>query len=283
MCISLNISYPKLISLHGLLQNILLLAERADMPALRFGRAVTKQSAGLFIIGTAATRETKGRASAGAAGGHAGIHASSPKTIHTVDDLCQPIRALLPHHRRGAAVTLQQRTKAAWSWLIGEHNLGAFSVVGSGVNPVEVYATLCSSAGLGGLTPRTVAIPLGFGNARDISSSMQPRPDLAVLLASQIHFAGSDSEMARHRESEEDSDHSLALGSSASQIELLRRIVDLQMNVLVLRGLSKFARKLDMLKRAGQTATVDVWILESEVDKQFFGSDLSLLVQFGLV
>ena len=253
------------------------------MPALRFGRAVTKQSAGLFIIGTAAAGNAKAQGFVGAAAGaEAGVAARKmAKSIETVDDLCQPIRALLPHHRPGATVTVQQRTKAAWSWLIGKHKLGAFSVVGSGVNPVDVYATLCSSAGLGGLTPRTVAVPLGFGNARDAASSSQPQPELALLLESQIQPPASEDEQAWHRESEADADHTLALGSSASHVQLLRRIVDMQMNVLVLRGLSKFTRKLEALKRARQTATVDVWILDSELDKQFFGSDLSLLVQFG--
>ena len=210
----------------------------------------------------------------------AGTNTKVVKRIRTVDDLCEQIRNFLPHHQPGAVVTVQQHTKAAWSWLIAEHQLGAFSVVGAGSNPVDVYATLCSSAGLGGLTPRTIAVPLGFGKARDVASSLKAREDLAVLIESRVHCHKTST---GHQQSDIDSDHTLALGSSKSQVHLLRRIVDMQMNLLVLRGLSKFEAKLETLTRAGKKATIDLWILESELDSEIFGSDISLLIQFGSV
>ena len=143
--------------------NILLLAEKADMPALKLCREVTRD--GLLMIGTAVPNEgsrfgagdlgtaaaasaatAAAAASSAAAGGSINGGMSAAQAAATAGSftatsrhrrastsvLADPIKQMLPRHSSDAA-----RVKAAWLWLIQHAKLEAFSVVGTGDDPLE--------------------------------------------------------------------------------------------------------------------------------------------------
>ena len=307
--------------------NILFLAETVDVPALRFCRSVTQEGMGLFMIGTAVEDSVTLGSPAVPSQGRA-----RKKSESIV--LEGPVSDHLAAGHRGIS-TPAARVKAAWSWIIASLKLDAFSVVATGKknHAVETYATLISSAGLGGLVPRTVAIPFGRLPNNAVVDSVTEEGNTAhlgrsptksfvmdsyirgVIQRPPISSSRNSFNQARakkhhkswqtFRENPGEFNHTLDLGGATAQIEMIKRVLDMQMNVMLLRDLDKFDERLDALgngtmanarccvspplsSSSAQVAWIDVWVpFELPANgladplRALAGSDLSLLLQYG--
>eukprot|EP00948_MAST-09A_sp_MAST-9A-sp1_P003930 g3930.t1 len=280
--------------------NLMLLAEKEDVPALRFCRSVTREGTGLFIVGTAVMESKEDRRIRSI---------KKNKLFLSGQKLDGPLVDHMPAGNKGIG-TPAIRAKAMWSLLLQELNLNAFHVVGVGsVSPVETYHTMISSAGLGGLVPRTIVIPFGKETSDDEDENDSPLTNghggTALTQSSpvkgsylRIAIDNPPTQRSRRLSKEKKMDdgwskvqpgldnfnHALKLGTPVDQIDLIRRVLDQQMNVMLLRNIHLFDQRLKAFSRNRNVnvAWVDVWVPDGYGMKACVtNSDLSLLLQYG--
>ena len=160
----------------------------------------------------------------------------------------------------------------------------AFIVVATGKRcaPVDTYITLISSAGLGGLVPRTVVLPFGklenmmqhleeegkkTDDNNDVILGRSPtksfvmdsyirgvieRPPMRArrprMSPNEKKSTGNEA-WSTFRENPEEFNHALNLGGLGAQMELFFRVLEGQRNLMLLRNLDQFDERLDALNK----------------------------------
>ena len=245
--------------------SILLLTQDSDLPLLTFGKHLTKD--GLYIIGSAHLDQEDKK-----------LYPQTESTGLRRRTLTQT--SMLPNYKSALSAT-----RASLLWVVEQAKLDALVSVGAGSNVVDIFRTMVSCAGLGGLVPNTVVIPFkGKGKAG-------PFRNYVARIDEQLRKHGNDASGKPQYETKQPWDSNvlnnpasqnsdLGIKSNTEYVRLLKMVNNYEKNLMVVRnigGMEALFRGL-WQKHTILPTNVDVWIV-GEWEWNTLEDSVTLLIQ----
>ena len=245
--------------------SVLLLTQDSDLPLLTFGKHLTKN--GLYIIGSAHLDAEDKK-----------LYATTAEDGMRRRTLTQ--NSMLPNYKSPLSAT-----KAALLWVAETAKLDALVSVGAGANVVEIFRTMISCAGLGGLVPNTVIVPF------KAKASTGPFRNYVARIDEQLRKHGNDpsgkpkyttkqpweSNVLNHPASQ---NSDLGIKSNTEYVRLLKLVKNYEKNLMVVRNIAGMEALFRGLwqKHTILPTNVDVWIV-GEWEWSSLEESVTLLIQ----
>jgi len=185
--------------------------------------------------------------------------------------------------------------------LVEQNQLGAFVAVGSGVNLLQTFRTMISSAGLGGLVPNTVVVPFrdSTGPPRRVDYVQRVEERLGTKVAdrrramvarrqaSKSTFPACCDASSTCEVCNSPTSYNSVLGfdSNLQYVQLLKTAMEFEKNLMVLRNTSGMEATFQGMrqKQTVRATWVDIWIvgeLDFDVDNEnSLDESITLLIQ----
>eukprot|EP00037_Helgoeca_nana_P018203 m.174024 g.174024 ORF g.174024 m.174024 type:complete len:903 (+) comp24346_c0_seq1:73-2781(+) len=210
--------------------SLLVLVRDTDLPLLTLAKYMSGTNDGMVIIGTPLLDRRDDSSTT-----------QSPRRRRWSTNVDDGTQQMMPKH-----TSLVNEHKSAWLWLAAQAKLDAFVSVGCGSDLRQIYSTLISSCGLGGLVPNTVVFPFPSpfrGAVDNVDVAQKINEQISVTGAYASTVGGSD----------------LGLNSPADYVRVLQTAFDCEKNIAVVFNSGRLA---PLLTATPETpSTVDVWII----------------------